>query len=316
MSGIGPQTVQDIKQRRPTMIKTSYTPTVAPLGPFSLADQNRYFGGWITATTESRGILMAFPVEGWHHCAAVQLHQNADGTITGTVAGTGDPEAAWQQALAVLSLDVDGSGYPTVGEADPVIGALQREHAFLRPVLFHSPYEAACAFLIAHRLRISQGRAIRQRIAEQHGQAITVAGTVVHAFPTPQRLLQISAVPGITAEKIQRIHGIARAALDGRLDRDRLRGLPLQQAMAEMRQLHGIGDFFAAGIVLRGAGIVDAVPGDEITRTGVQRFYGLPAIPTPTQFDAIAHAWRPYRMWCSVLVHAAQRRHQANNSTP
>ena len=286
----------------------SRTRSLTPLGPFSLTNQNRYFGGWVTADGDGRSILMAFPVEGWQHAAAVEIRQEDDGTITGTIAGDGDPDAAWRQALAVLSLDVDGTGFPAIGLADPVIGALQREHAFLRPVLFHSPYEAACAFVIAHRLRIVQGRAIRRRMAEQFGEAVTIGGTVTHAFPSPRRLLQLDTIPGVNDEKVLRLHGIARAALDGVLDRERLRRLPVGQALAEVRRLRGIGDFFAAGIVLRGAGVVDAVPDDEMTRAGVQHAYRLPDPPTYERFAAIAEAWRPFRMWCSVLVHATERR--------
>ncbi|WP_412740387.1 DNA-3-methyladenine glycosylase family protein [Krasilnikovia sp. MM14-A1259] len=284
--------------------------TMTPQGPYDLSNQNRYFGGW-RATADGGGIVMAFPVEGWQHSAAVEVRQHPDGSVTGTVAGTPDPGRAWQQALCALSLDVDGSGYPRIGQLDPVVGALQREHGFLRPVLFHSPYEAACALVIAHRLGIVQGRAIRERIAQRNGAAITVAGTRAFAFPTPQRLLHIEALPGLSDEKMRRLHGVARAALDGVLDRERLRRQPLDQAMAQTRMLRGIGDFFAAGIVLRGAGVVDAVPGDVITQAALQHFYGLPAAATPAQLDALTSAWRPYRMWCSVLVHVAERRRSA-----
>ncbi|HKT01908.1 MAG TPA: hypothetical protein VJT31_20475 [Rugosimonospora sp.] len=291
------------------MISTAtHTRAMTPLGPFSLANQNRYFGGWLTPAHDGGTILMAFPVEGWQHSAAVALRQEPDGTIAGTVAGPGDPDAAWQQALTVLSLDVDGTGYPDIGRTDPVIAALQRTHAYLRPVLFHSPYEAACAFVIAHRLSMARGRAIRQRMAAGYGTALTVAGTEVHAFPAPRQLLQLDAVPGLTGEKVQRLHGVARAALDGTLDRAHLRRLPLAQALAQARSLRGIGEFFAAGIVLRGAGVVDAVPDEDITRAGIQRLYRLPA---SSGLDRITDGWRPYRMWCSVLTHVDERRHRA-----
>jgi DNA-3-methyladenine glycosylase II len=276
-------------------------------GRFDLARQNEYFGGWTQPIGDERTIVMAFPVEGWTHSAAVLLRQTAPDTVEGSA----DSPAAWRQALEVLSLDVDGGGYPEIGDRDPVIGALQREHAYLRPVLFHSPYEAACAFVIGHRLRIEQGRAIRQRIAREHGESFAVAGTTVHAFPTPQRLLRLTSIPGINDEKVVRLHGIAEAALAGRLDRARLRNLPTAEALADMKRLRGVGDFFAVGIVMRGAGLVDAVPGDDLTRAGIQRFYDLPAAPTDAEVARLTEDWRPYRMWCSVLVHAAERRARA-----
>jgi len=244
------------------------------------------------------------------------LRQSAPDTVDGEVHG--DPAdagaQAWRQALAVLSLDVDGTGYPQVGERDPILGELQREHAYVRPVLFHSPYEAACAFVIGHRMRIEQGRAIRQRIARAHGEAFAVDGVTVHAFPAPERLRRCTELPGVDDEKLVRLHGIADAALDGRLDRARLRAMPVADALADVRRLRGIGEFFAAGIVMRGAGLVDALPGDEMTRAGIQRRYRMPAPPPDAEVERLAGAWRPYRMWCSVLLHAAERRARATAS--
>ena len=288
----------------------SHTRTVSPRGPFGLANQNRHFGGWITTGPDGGTVVMGFPVEGWSGSAAVALREDTGVGVTGTVTGTADPDVAWRQALAVLSLDVDATGYADVGRRDAVIGALQAEYAHLRPVLFHSPYEAACAFVIAHRLSIVAGRGIRRRLAEAYGTAMVVEGTTVHAFPAPEALLRVDAFPSLTPEKIERLHGIARSALSGDLARARLRAMPVAEAMADVRRLRGIGEFFASAIVLRGAGVVDAIPGDDITLAGVRRLYGLAQPPGADEFAAIAEAWRPYRMWCSVLVHVAERRHR------
>jgi DNA-3-methyladenine glycosylase II len=281
-------------------------------GPYDMARQNEYFGGWVRPAGDPRSIVMAFPVEGWTHSAAVVLRQDAGmASVSGEVYGSGAGEAAWRQALAVLSLDEDGSGFPRVGEADPVIGALQAEHAHLRPVLFHSPYEAACAFVIAHRMRIEQGRAIRARIAALCGEPFEVPGATVHAFPSPQVLRRQASLPGVDAEKLSRLHGIADAALDGRLDRARLRAMPVAEAYADVKRLRGIGDFFATAIVLRGAGRTDALPDEPITRAGIRRLYALPHDPSPADLARISAPWAPYRMWCSVLIHATQRRWRA-----
>lgn len=133
-----------------------------PRGPFDLATANLYFGGWVTGGSDQAGFVMAFPVEGWQTSAAVALRQDERGAIIGEVhcAGGENMEQAWWQALAVLSLDCDGVGWPQVGQRDPVIGRLQDTCHFLRPVLFHSPYEAAAAFIISHRISMKQGRAI------------------------------------------------------------------------------------------------------------------------------------------------------------
>jgi len=274
---------------------------VVALGPFDLEVEARRFGGW---PRHGDAVVMAFPVEGWQGSAAVVMHQRGN-TIAGDVHVTGkaDAQRAWRQALATVSLDVDGRGFVEVGGRDPVIGRLQAEYGNLRPVLFHSPYEAACAFVIGHRISILQTRRIRQRMAEQSGATIEVEdATAFHAFPDPDAVLRIESFPGVAPAKIERLHQVAGAALEGVLDRERLRSLPEMDALAQLRTLPGIGEFFAQGILMRGAGLVDAVTDDDITPRAIQVLYGLGERPTRAAVLERAEAWRPYRMWAVVLL--------------
>lgn len=78
-----------------------------PKGPFDLANQNKYFGGWLTHIKNPKAFVIAFPVEGWKGSAAVTLSQNAAGRVIGQVYGQDVlAEKARQQALACLSLDI------------------------------------------------------------------------------------------------------------------------------------------------------------------------------------------------------------------
>jgi DNA-3-methyladenine glycosylase II len=269
-------------------------------GPFDLENQASRFGGWPTL---GDGIVMAFPVEGWNGSAAVVMRQRGE-TLTGEVHGAdrADAERAWNQAMATISLDVDGEGFVDIGRRDAVIGRLQGEYRDLRPVLFHSPYEAACAFVIGHRITVLQTRRIRQRLAEEIGATIDVDATPFAAFPDPRALLRLESFPGVAPVKIDRLHHVARSALEGRLDRARLRSLPEQDALTQLRTLPGIGEFFAQGILMRGAGLVDAVTDDDITPRAIQLLYGLAERPDRPAILRRAEGWRPYRMWAVVLL--------------
>ncbi len=189
-----------------------------------------------------------------------------------------------------------------VGRRDAVIGRLQSEYRNLRPVLFHSPYEAACAFVIGHRITILQTRRIRQRMAEEIGATIEVAGATFTAFPDPRALLRLESFPGVAAVKIERLHEVARVALRGMLDRARLRSLPESEALEQLRTLPGIGPFFAQGILMRGAGLVDAITDDDLTPRAIELRYGLKERPDRAAVHQRAGGWRPYRMWAAVLL--------------
>jgi DNA-3-methyladenine glycosylase II len=274
-----------------------------PQGPFDLASSREFFGGWPSAPDDEAGVVMAFPVEGWRASAAIVVRQERGGRIVGEVHGAGREAArAWRQALATLSLDIDGRSYPALGRRDEVIGELQRRYGLMRPTLFTSPYEAAAHFVLSHRRSIAQARATRARLAAEHGDGIDVEGATFHAFPRPQTMRSMRAFPGLDAERLARLRGIAGAALEGTLDRRRLRRLSVEHALAEIRELRGIGEFFAQGILFRGAGIVDDITSDEQLRLAVQRAYRMKALPDSAAVDRLAERWRPYRMWAEVLL--------------
>jgi DNA-3-methyladenine glycosylase II len=287
------------------MNKPSRTFSVPVTGPFDLAREARHFGGWPALPGEPAALVLAFPVDGADAAAAVVLRQDERGAIIGRVHGAPEAlvETARRQALAALSLDVDATGWPEVGVRDPEIGALQTAYGFLRPVLFHSPYEAAASFVLGHRISIAQVRALRARLAEALGTTIEIEGARFHAFPTPAQVLGAGELPGVQPVKAERLRAIAGAVQAGWLTRDRLRAMPIEAALAQLETLPGVGPFFARGILFRGAGIVDALTDDDITRFAVTRRYGLAEPADAATVAAIAERWAPFRMWANVLLH-------------
>ncbi|MGA3218865.1 MAG: DNA-3-methyladenine glycosylase 2 family protein, partial [Acidimicrobiales bacterium] len=278
---------------------------IQPQGPFDLSEQRQRFGGWPAHPNEPLAPVIAFPIEGTDTAAAVVVRQHDDGTILGDVHCCAPwlCAAAQGQALATLSLDVDGSGWPEVGSCDPRLGELQARYRMLRPVLFHSPYEAAAAFIIGHRISIPQARAIREWIAIAHGARVEVDGHSFHTFPAPSALLAITDLDGVPSIKLARLHAVAWAAKDGWLSREHLLGMPVADALRCLQELPGIGPFFAQGILFRGAGLVDELTDDDVTRYALAVRYSLPEPAAPSAVQAITDSWRPYRMWAVVLLH-------------
>jgi DNA-3-methyladenine glycosylase II len=137
----------------------------------------------------------------------------------------------------LLSLDVDGAGFPDVGVRDPVIGMLQRRYPGLRPVGFFSPYEAAAWAVLSHRITITRAAALKQRISERYGETVDVDGVLVTAFPSPDRLRRVGEVRGMTELKAVRLRGIADAALRGDLDGNGLRDCDPDEALTRLQQL-------------------------------------------------------------------------------
>jgi DNA-3-methyladenine glycosylase II len=280
---------------------------IRPRGPFSLAAARDFLGGFTpgrgTFGTTDDELLTAFPVDGWQGSAAVALRQAPDGSIEGIVQGGAEPAAVARQVARVLSLDHDGAGYPAVGERDPVVGRIQERFAYLRPVCFYSPYEAAVGAVVGQRISQRQAASIRIAIAREHGERFSIGGAELAAFPVPSRLLEISSHRGLPAEKLERLHAVASAAIAGKLDAEHLRSLTRDTALGELREIRGVGDWSAQHILLRGAGLADELPlADPLSREAVRRAYGLDQVPDDAALATIAESWRPYRMWVIVLL--------------
>jgi DNA-3-methyladenine glycosylase II len=285
---------------------------LAARGPFSLATSIRFLEGFAPAAyagTAGQPLEMAFPVEGTWQTAGVRVREHPGGAecevVSPPAPGRELLTALRAQVARILSLDTDGSGFPAVGARDPVIAGLQARYPGLRPVAFWSPYEAAAWAVIGQRIRIRQAAAIKAAMARQLGEPVSFGGHVVHAFPAPRRLAAPDGFPGLTGRKPEWLRSVAAAALDGRLDAARLQAMPPEQALADLRQLPGIGDFSAELILLRGAAVPDEIPRREprLARA-VALAYNLPQPPTAQELRRISGNWRPYRTWATVLLRA------------
>jgi len=280
--------------------------TITPSGPFDLAAAAGFgFGPRAGAQTPAEPRMeLAFCLDSLEGHAGVVLEQGADGVVRAEVEGSDDLEAVRRQVARVLSLDGDGEAFAAIGERDPVIGALQARFPGLRPVLFHSPYEAAAWAVVSARRPAAQAAVVRQAIAERHGRVLAAGA----AFPTPDALLAVEAMPGLPEVKVERLHALARAALEGQLDQATLIAMDPAAADEQLRRLPGIGPFYAMLVLVRGTGHHDLLPAAEPRTLAAIGHYYDRSTPSPAELEALAEAWRPFRTWASVLLHYAGRR--------
>lgn len=286
------------------------SPTVTLRGAFDLRQTTSFGFGQREASADPDVLRLGFLLEPSWEPVGVVVRQPAPESLRLAVTGTVDVDvdAAVAQALRVLSADVDAAGWDALGATDPVLGRLQAVRPGLRPPLFHSAYEALAWCILSARRPHAQGVVLRERLNNTHGTVMQVDGFDVEGaeltvLPSPAQLLAVTELPGLPEVKLSRLHGVARAALDGRLDTIALRAFDPAEAVVRLCELAGIGPYYAELVVVRALGHTDVLPLAEPAVAGALLTGNGPL--TPAELVDRTVAWSPWRTWACVAMRSA-----------
>ncbi|HEV2218781.1 MAG TPA: DNA-3-methyladenine glycosylase 2 family protein [Candidatus Dormibacteraeota bacterium] len=280
---------------------------ISPSGPYSLRASADFIGAWHEAPAEGHAgeghLHLAFLTDAGWRPVGVCLTQSADSHVHGEVYGDATGPEVEAKVARILSLDVDGSGWPDVGLRDPVVGRLQRQFAGFRPVNWSDAYEAAAWCLISTRISMRQAQGVKDRLSRELGHEVDIHGHRMWAFPAPSQLVKLESFKGLFGRKVEYLNKLGEAALADWLDTERLRAMAPEACLAELRRLPGIGDWGAQLIRLRALSAVDELPTSERRLLeALHDAYGLQREPDLATLQGLAEAWRPYRMWVCVCL--------------
>ena len=275
-----------------------------PLG-FQLRSLSEFYSTFIPgsgmAAAACDQLTLAFRLDQTFQPVAVTLREESRQLLL-EVAGTDDLAAVERQIARILGFEANSVAWFTLGETDLVVGDLQRQFPGFLSAAKASPYDAATWAVIAPRMSQEQAARIKLAMARELGDAIDLGGRTHYVFPSPEALESLDRFPGLPEEKIVRLRGVARAALDGLLDAEHLRGMGEERALRELQTLRGVGPWAASHIYFRGAAPCDGLPlAEPRLLHGLASAYRLRS-PSVATFQRIANGWRPFRLWVCVLL--------------
>jgi DNA-3-methyladenine glycosylase II len=285
---------------------------IHPVGPFDLARSIAFLEEWpVTSGQAERdsALRFAFCLENDWRPVGVRVTQHGDRVDVEASGPGAAAETVVAQVARVLSLDVDATVVDEIAERDPVVARLVAAAPGLRPVCFWTPWEAACWAVLSQRTSMRTAAVLKQRIARDLGPTVAVDGRELIVFPSPEVVLGATELPGVNALKLERIHGLAAAASDGRLTAGALRSASPVDALDALRRLPGVGPFSAALILIRGAGAPDVFTTSEARLLSTMRgAYSLSESAGDDDYRAIAEAWRPLRSWVAFWLRSRDPR--------
>lgn len=199
----------------------------------------------------------------------------------------------------LLGLGIDLAVFHRFAEQQPRLGPLVQRFRGMKPPRFPSVFEAVLNAMACQQVTLTLGIRLLNRLAASYGSAFQEEDRIVHAFPQPEELagLEPEALRelGFSRQKARAMIELADAITAGRLDLKALAGKPDADALAQLRQLRGIGRWTAEYVLLRGLGRLHVFPGDDVGgRNNLQRWLRL---ADSLDYEGVARRlarWRDY----------------------
>ena len=190
---------------------------------------------------------------------------------------------------------------------DPVLAPLVRARPGLRVPGAWDGFELAVRAIFGQQITVPAATRLLGRLVEVHGTPLPARSGdgegLSHLFPPPARLAKANlATLGMPNARAMAVTSLAQAISSDPMIFSR--SASLEETIAKLRALPGIGEWTAQYIAMRELREPDAFPAADI---GLMRAManGDGRRPSPSELQARAEPWRPWRAYAALHLWAA-----------
>ncbi|MGH2807563.1 MAG: DNA-3-methyladenine glycosylase family protein, partial [Actinomycetota bacterium] len=166
------------------------------------------------------------------------------------------------------------------------------------------PFEVTVRAIVGQQISVTAATTIAGRLVETFGKPIEGYEDrgLTHLFPSAQTLADADlASLGMTTAQARAIGAVGRAVASGTLDLQSFTGL--DDAVARLCELPGIGEWTAHYVAMRALGEPDAFPASDL---GLRKGAALDGTPiSAAALARMAEAWRPWRAYAAMHLWAS-----------
>jgi AraC family transcriptional regulator, regulatory protein of adaptative response / DNA-3-methyladenine glycosylase II len=193
---------------------------------------------------------------------------------------------------------------------DPVLAPLVAQRPGLRAPGGWDGFEIAVRAVLGQQISVVAARRLAGQLVALHGRVVPksfrIHAGLSHVFPTAKRLASVTSIGlGMPAARSAALKAVAEAAL---ADPNMFRPFGnVEDTVARLRTIRGIGEWTAQYIALRAIREMDAFPVTDIALLrSVTSMDGQKT--TPANLLSRAESWRPWRAYAAQHLWAADRK--------
>ncbi len=212
----------------------------------------------------------------------------------------------------ILSFDLDLKPFYRMAKDDADLAPIVKRFKGLKPVRHLSAFEALVTAITAQQVNLTFAGVIRGRMVKRWGRKLRVDEQTYYAFPRPERLARarVSTFRAMqfSERKAEYVIGVARAALEGRLEEGELRALPIGEAVNRLTEIRGVGRWTAEQMLFRALGRVEVFPGGDLGVQKVVAHYCFGKERVDERCARVrADGWHPWASLATTYLFAAWR---------
>jgi AraC family transcriptional regulator of adaptative response / DNA-3-methyladenine glycosylase II len=199
----------------------------------------------------------------------------------------------------LFDLDADPAAITAALGGDPIVGPRLARAAGVRVPGAFDPFELAVRAILGQQVSVKGATTLAGRVVQRCGTPLVVGRMgLTHLFPTPGELARadLSGL-GLTGGRAQALKSLAAACATGACELKP--GTSLEDSVAQLVTLPGIGEWTAHYVALRALGEPDAFPASDL---GLRKAAGGGVVITPQALGRMAEAWRPWRGYAALLL--------------
>lgn len=201
-----------------------------------------------------------------------------------------------------FDLDANPSVIETHLKQDPLLARYLDVMPGMRVPGAFDAFELAVRAVLGQQVSVAGATTLSARLVQRFGEPFeTPFPALTHHFPAAAVLAQAEAEDiariGLPQTRAQTIRNLAQFAAEGGLDLPA--GITLDDAIARLKTVRGIGDWTAHYIAMRALRFPDAFPAGDL---GLQKAAGEGARLTEKQLAARAEAWSPWRGYAAIAL--------------
>ncbi|HZY61613.1 MAG TPA: AlkA N-terminal domain-containing protein [Edaphobacter sp.] len=203
--------------------------------------------------------------------------------------------------------------------ADPLLAPLVARRPGLRAPGGWDGFELAVRAVLGQQISVGAARRLAGQLVSLHGSPVNknyaVHNALTRVFPSAQRIAELDALGlGMPSARLHSVKAVAEAAV-----KDTNLFLPfgtIDETVARLRAIHGVGEWTAHYIALRAIRESDAFPASDIGllrgAAALEKNYsatansGNGARPTAAALLRRAEPWRPWRAYAAQHLWAAE----------